>query len=124
MAESYLCITDASGGVNFNERTGKYEGKGFKSGRKYVLKKLKNSTFDGIEFGTWSWNKFGEKNEKLNLFGCKDIEILELLQCDTGGGQFYFNYGKLRFALSNMLGFYQSDPNDDTYLEVGSCSKI
>jgi hypothetical protein len=43
MAESYLCITDAAGGVRFNERNDKYEGTGFKEGRKYILKKLENS---------------------------------------------------------------------------------
>ena len=124
MAESYLCITDASGGVRFNERNDKYEGTGFKEGRKYILKKLRNSEEYVQEWANWSWNKFGEKNENINLTDCKYVEAIGLLKCDTSGGQLWFNYKKLRFALTEMFGFYGSDPNDDTYLEVGSCSKI
>jgi hypothetical protein len=116
MAEKYLCISDAAGGARFNEGINQYEGKVFKPGRKYILKKT--------EFGTWSWNKFGEKQEKLNLFDCGYIEALELLRCSTSGGELWFNYGKLRFGLTEIYGSYEPDSKSDTFLEVGTCSKI
>ena len=118
MAESYLCIAEAAGGIKFDENTYKPLGTSFEVTQKYIIKKTRDE---------WQVQKFGEKSifslsceARTNFIDCKNIM----------GGDFIISTNKLRYFMHSVAGW--SGPymvgdekyNHTPYVEVGSCSEI
>lgn len=118
MAEAYLCITEASGGVKYDSVTKKYSGTAFSNDSKYIIKK---------EEDQWTFSTFGKET---TIAFCKEAVYGEKpslgVGCDVWGGDFYFNFEGLRFYKTyDLLRYTFYDSEDSTpMIEVGFCSKI
>jgi len=118
MADSYLCISDAAGGAEYDAKTKQYKSTVFKTGLKYILKK---------EGDNWDFDEFGTEPKIISsLIDCKEDK--NSLMCNTFFGQFGFTYDELRYFQTYTFGFYPTTDTlgstDSPYIELGSCSKI
>lgn len=130
-AESYLCIAEASGGVKYNESTGKWRGVEFIADSKYVVKKENNK---------WVVNRFGSDFDLTYGQGCNGSElndadaIWDRLFCQTIGGQMQVDVKNLRYVKSYIVGYQDEDllkldlpielSIETPLVEVGDCSEI
>jgi len=124
-AESYICETEAAGGVKFNFQQKKYEGMAFKEGGKSLL------TFNKA-IKIWEWKDFGDKNPK-SYGGCKEAD--GFIECKIIGGEMQFSINTLRFYETYILPATMSTKNIDKdahkllegntpSIKVGSCAVI
>jgi hypothetical protein len=132
IAESYLCIAEAAGGVLYNQSTDKFNGTSFSTDSKYIVKKENNSK----ENNSWIINDFGGDFDLTLLEGCSDSRLndrkqsWDFLSCKTTGGRMQIDITNLKFIKTYTIGYqgkallekgiYVDTPN----IEVGSCSKI
>lgn len=104
-AKSYVCVTEASGGVK--KVDGKYVGTAFKSDSKYLLTDT-------------TWTDFEYPNVPTK---CKSAVNPEYIACE-GIVRVIFNKSNLRFRLTNSWGYVESEEifsNATPYIEVGTC---
>jgi len=120
VAESYLCIAEASGGVEYNKSQKKFQGTGFNTDAKYILKK------DGVK---WIFSRFGK--EPTELEECKEYSLeneVYWISCKIIAGRFHMNLKPLRFYRTYTAGYLPPKKNepvvDTPFIEVGSCSSI
>ena len=111
LAESYLCISEAAGGVAWEN--GNWVSGRFKAGEKYLLK------------GN-AWYKFGVKFPDVD--SCETVKAYgeTLKQCTGSYSHARFNKSTLRFSYFYLPGFTNGkDRDSDTpFVAVGTCSKI
>ena len=123
-AESYICETEASGGVKFNFTQNKYEGTVFRSDGKYVLTLNKSLSL-------WEWKEFGDKIAK--SMSCNDKD--NFVRCKLIGGEMGFSKSSLRFYETYTLPWAFDTRNVDKnsreilqgntpYIKVGICASI
>ena len=118
MAESYLCIGEAAGGVKFDEITGKALGTSFKTTDKYIIKK---------KYSEWQVNDFGGQS----TFSYQCNAEGNFIHCDTKElGRFIISTDRLRYINYSSTGWrgpmmIEGEKITTTpYIEVGSCSEI
>ena len=123
-AESYICESEAIGGVKFNSQQKKFEGSAFKAGNKNVL------TYNKIN-KIWEWKDFGEATA--SSIKCTESDFL--IECQLFGGEINFHKKNLRFYETYTAGALSSpkDANEKTkvffekntpLIAVGSCAII
>ena len=117
-AQSYLCIAEAAGGVEYNSATKKFNGMGFAIDSKHIIKKENNE---------WIYNKFGRKHYPWET--CKEHiykGIINGVTCQLLMGELYIAFQKLRYWTTYTPGFTveSAQEGNTPYIEVGSCSEI
>jgi hypothetical protein len=119
MGESYLCIAEAAGGVEYLPSQNKYEGKEFFTDSKIIFKK---------ELDKWTLSNFGEPpNLDAN---CSDKIVGEEITgvyCSVFGGDYILNFRKLRYRFIHYIGWFPyiiGKDIDTPVIEVGKCSSI
>lgn len=112
--ESYLCISEAIGGVAYDDTTRKWVGTKFTNTNEKILISKKNEVWKFKIFnGTYE-----EKCGKMNEYG--------IIRCDIIGGDFIFNKKTKRFIKTHINGYISGiDNNDNTpAVIIGSCSQL
>jgi hypothetical protein len=124
IAESYLCIGEAAGGVIFNENTSEASGTSFKPTGKLLFRKEGNG---------WVVTHFGQQeplSECENVKSYSDKNNVVALECNYPGGTVRFSFDNLRFINTYEAGWNGPEKygditfNDTPNIEVGRCSKI
>jgi len=130
-AGSFLCITEATGGVSYNKRQKQWEGSGFTADGKYIIKE---STFE-----TEKWKlevrKLGSPDGPENQpdFVCREgFSNSGLLECLGFLSRFNMTKDNLRFQIESGGGFLligsvdgMTDDNaGDGFIQIGKCSQI
>lgn len=130
--ETYLCITEAAGGVKFNSYKKQFEGTAFdvNTTEKILVQREDNNTWKAKDFGS----KFS------NYFNCKassEKGVATYVECKSIGGTFEISLQSLRFysiyyvpALVDTSK-YSTDKNirelfdhNTPSISVGSCSSL
>lgn len=112
--ESYLCISEAIGGVSYDANKKRWEGTKFTNSNEKSLLTKKN--------GTWKYKDFGSSAEsdcgKFNDFGA--------IRCNILFGEFIFNFKTKRFTKSYLVGYVNGDDNNENTpaVMIGSCSQL
>uniref|UniRef100_UPI0040483776 hypothetical protein n=1 Tax=Rheinheimera sp. TaxID=1869214 RepID=UPI0040483776 len=109
LAESYLCISEAAGGVYWEN--GKWSNAKFTTGQKYLFQD----------------NRWFEWGKKFALADCKKHPYMDdSVTCESFPYHIAFNKEKLRFSAYYLYGFVDGrDSNADTpAVEIGTCSKL
>ena len=96
LADTYLCISDAAGGAQYDSHSKKYKSVGFKVGSKHILKTGEEYRY--YEFGKDSFTTRDGQVKYNNLFRQVDSGIAECdetdeeLVCKLRDGYFRFNF--------------------------------
>lgn len=126
---SYLCVTDMANGFKFDAGSKTWQHARFTASSKYIVSRPK-------EKSSWSWVLREVGSQDIRGFCKSDINEVGNLFCDTGGGQFKFSKGTLRFINSHAMGYwhdqnplvenkYRSKEGADTpFIEIGKCSPL
>jgi len=121
IAESYLCLTEAVGGVHYNESQKIYKGQGFSNEYKWILKK------NGAK-----WEVFQHGNVYPHSTSCTErkIEDDNKISCEIPIAHFIMFTKKLRYVYiyygtwTGPIELNGKTYNDSSYIEVGSCTGI
>jgi len=131
LADTYLCISDASGGAKYDSYSKKYKSTGFTVGRKHILKTGEEYRY--YEFGNDSFTTRDGQVKYNNLFRQVDSGIAECdetgeeLVCKLRDGYFRFNYAQLRYVTVSHGGYFVDKRLAGVptpYIEIGACSNI
>jgi len=116
-AQSYLCITEASAGIDYDLPSDKPIGRAFARETKYILK---------FESGLWKVNFFGS-DYKMNECAYRGVYI----DCKDFAYNFTFESERKNFVMYSVLGAHGLYENEDgskfevnPMIEVGDCSEI
>lgn len=112
--DSYLCVSEAIGGIAYDSSTRKWEGTKFKNKNEKIILVKKNGVWKLKDFGSTFENDCGKMNE----FGT--------FRCDILFGEFLFNSKTKRFLKSYLVGYVSGeDNNNDTpAVMAGTCSPL
>ena len=117
MAEQYMCIPEASGGLGYDKTTKSWNVSSFDTGRNYIVnvKDKENPSYAA----TVSYI-----NETLPSYLCQEEPSVNALVCSSFLGQFNFSIGTLRYIESYMFGYVQGKDNkyNAPKVTVGTCS--
>ena len=116
-AQSYLCVTEASAGIDYDLPSDKPIGRVFAPDSKYILK---------FESGLWKVNFFGS-DYKINKCGYRGVYI----DCKDMAHNFTFDSERKNFVMYSVLGAHGLYKRNDgsefkltPMIEVGDCSEI
>ena len=121
IAESFLCMGEASGGVYFDEKTFEASGMAFKPTTKIIFKK---------EGSGWIVSSFGEQKPFSDCEIIKSGNEVAALECSYLQGTVRFSFDYLRFIHIYEGGWTGPEKlgdvifRDTPNVEVGKCSKI
>lgn len=112
--DSYLCISEAMGGVAYDSSTRKWEGTKFKNSNEKIILIKKN--------GVWKLKNFGSTFEK----DCGKMNEFGTFRCNILFGEFLFNSKTKRFLKSFVAGYVDGEDNNDNTPAVmaGTCSPL
>lgn len=114
LAESYLCITEAAGGVSMKNKS--WAGTAFIDGKKYLLKRNQS----GLD-----WYPFGARQDFSMLAGAGTcVSDQRRSTCTSEFYQLNFNSETLRFSFYLLWGYVDGDTTDTPFVEIGTCSRI
>ena len=129
LADTYLCISDASAGAVYDSYSKKFKSTGFTVGLKHILKTGEEYRYH--EFGNDSFTTRDGQVKYINLFRQVDsgiaecVETDEELVCKLRDGYFRFNFAQLRYVTVSHRGYFQKGHKGATpYMEIGACSNI
>ena len=124
MGESYLCISENAAGFKYNFNNKTYTSTTFKSGSKWIVKKVE---------GEWKAIPFGMKDDSFinGMTKCEQYHHeskLSELYCEMFTGHFNISIERLRFIHFAEGSWLKPDKKTDFYsdpaIEIGSCSSI
>jgi hypothetical protein len=112
IAESYLCISEAAGGVFYGN--GRWDDGKMSIGKKFLFK------------GN-AWYEFGSSNPQ--VIGCKKVEDRfsgSFVECQDEFYHIRFNKKNLRYSRFYLFGFVDGKDNagNTPHVEIGKCSRI
>jgi hypothetical protein len=112
--DSYLCISEASGGVAYNSNQNKWEGTKFKTENEKIILIKKNSQ--------WKLKEFGHSFEN----DCSEMSEYGILRCQISFGEFIFNSKTKRYLESYILGYIDGKDNNKNTpsVTIGKCSPL
>jgi hypothetical protein len=112
--ESYLCISEAIGGVAYDSSLNKWDGTKFSNNNHKIILKKKNGSWKYADFG----NNFEESCDKMNEYG--------IFRCNMILGEFIFNSKSKRFIKTYTAGYLSGQDNNDNtpYVMIGTCSPL
>ena len=117
MAEQYMCIPEASGGLSYDTKTKSWKASNFDTGRNYIviIKDKENPSYAAT---------VTYLNETLASYFCKEESSVNALVCSSFLGQFNFSKDTLRYVESYMFGYVQGKDNkyNAPKITVGTCS--
>ena len=125
---TYSCAAESSGGIFYNDQTKKWEGTGFRPLSKFVLRlKYVRTTTELDEYAV-TVTPDG-RNDALACTAYRtplvQIDELGFLVCWTKFYNYKFNLKAGRFVEAYLMGYINSDTNDDTpVVSGGVCTKI
>jgi hypothetical protein len=131
LADTYLCISDAAGGAQYDSNSKKYKSVGFKVGSKHILKTGDENRY--YEFGKDTFTTRDGQVKYNNLFrqiggGIAECdETGEELVCKLKDGYFRFNFAQLRYVTVSHSGYFVDRglaQYATPYIEIGACSNI
>ncbi|RKZ68882.1 MAG: hypothetical protein DRQ44_03765 [Gammaproteobacteria bacterium] len=117
MAEKYMCIPEASGGLGYDKKSNSWSVSKFDTGRNYIVNV---NDKDNPSYAA----TVTTLNETLPSYLCKEEPSVNALVCNSFLGQLNFSKGTLRFIESYMFGYVQGKDNkyNAPKVTVGSCS--
>ena len=117
IAEEYMCIPEASGGLGYDKNTKSWKASSFDTGRNYIVKI--NDKENPLYAATVTYI-----NETLPSYLCKEEPSVNALVCNSFLGQLNFSKATLRFTESYMFGYVQGKDNkyNAPKVTVGTCS--
>jgi hypothetical protein len=112
--ESYLCVSEASGGVAYEKNINKWKGTVFRTKNEKILITSKNNK--------WVMRKFESTIE----VDCNAPSNYGVMRCSDIFGTLIFNMVTRRYLSSYLAGYTDgSDNNDNTpNIEIGVCTKL
>lgn len=112
--DSYLCVSEAMGGIAYDSSTRKWEGAKFTNSNEKIILVKKNGVWKLRNFGSTFENECGKMNE----FGT--------FRCNILFGEFLFNSKTKRFLKSYVVGYVSGEDNNDNTPAVmaGVCSPL
>ena len=127
LADTYLCVSDASAGTKYDIYNDKYESVAFSSGRKNILKTGNENRF--YKFGKDTYETRAGEVKYKNLFSqvggkAECDETREELICKINDGYFRFHFAKLKYVTVSHSGYFTNTKNAVPNIEIGTCSKI
>lgn len=130
---TYLCITEAAGGVRFDSKQNKFVGSAFdiQNPKKILVKKENDGKWTVKDFGSDIDSVWGKCTER------KIKNSLTAISCEVMFGRFGFSLTNLRFyqtytipALASSSDYANDEKvrklfdSNTPEIEVGACSKI
>ncbi len=112
--DSYLCVSEASGGVAYDSNQKKWIGTKFRTENEKIILIKKDSQWKLKDFG------FSFEND------CGEISEYGTLRCNIAFGEFLFNSKTRRYLKSYTVGYVDGrDNNNDTpAVTIGKCSPL
>ena len=117
MAEKYMCIPEASGGLAYDKKSNSWSASKFDTGRNYIV------NVNDKEYPSYAAT-VTYPNETLPSYLCKEESSVNALVCNSFLGQLNFSMGTLRYIESYMFGYVQGKDNkyNAPKVTVGTCS--
>lgn len=118
VSETYLCISEAVGGISWNGR--EWRGVEFKAGDKYLIKPI--TLLNGTKSKKLGLHDFGSDT---SIASCEWSDNAEWLSC-RGLYTVLFNKKTNRFLAAYMEGYTggRDDNKDTPSIQAGTCSSI
>ena len=112
--ESYLCVSEASGGVAYDSSQKKWKGTKFSNPNDKIIISKKN--------GKWKMKDFGSKFED----DCGELTKSGSLGCSNVFGDLIFNLNTKRYMKSYFIGYIDGKDNIENTpsITIGTCSLI
>lgn len=126
--DSYFCVSEVAGGIEFNKATQKWRGTRFAATQKFILGKPTPTDSMLTPNSIWVVKEMGGMDYP--SFGCsKNIDEFGFLYCDGLTGAFRFNVRTRRFLMFHMIGYItgneQAEGGDDTpAVTAGTCTSF
>lgn len=141
-ATAYFCIEAASAGMSFNQNTMKWDSTRFQTGRKFILRKPKQTTIGG------ETNWFEDKNAKwvfanfddtLDVIACMDdFNDVGYLRCESVFVALTFSKETMRYQTISQYGYVLSkgkrkdksvpfslgEGSQSPSIHIGTCSPL
>lgn len=120
--ESWLCIVEASGGLEYDTKAQEWKSVTFNPGKRYVLR-----PFEGNEgFSDYSW-QVSEFGERLRFAKCEAFDSVGVLSCITNTGGFTFDKNQLTFRYVYLPGIFLPEKHkarNTPNISTGKCAQI
>lgn len=112
--DSYLCVSEASGSVFYNESQKKWEGTAFSTNNEKIILTKKN--------GKWKFKNFGYSFEN----DCGEMNEFGTFRCNIIFGEFLFNSKTKRYLKSYAVGYVDGNDNNNNTpaVTIGKCSPL
>jgi len=123
--QAYLCVSEHTTGFEIID--GNWQINNFKSGKKYIFKRVINKSKDNY---IWEWAKFGD--EHVGIYCTDGFSKYGNMKCERWGSTFLrFNNQSLRYMLNYNAGYVMGNKsvgtnleNTKPYMEIGTCTSI
>ena len=112
--ESYLCVSEASGGVSYDSSTQKWRGAVFRNDeKKFLITKKDNK---------WTMKEFGKSFET----DCTQPNEFGVMSCNKILGDFNFSTKTRRYLSTYIAGYIDGSNNNENTpnIQIGICSKL
>ena len=112
--EGYLCVSEAAGGVSFDQTQKKWKGTTFRNSNEKILIYKKNNQWTMKKFASTVENKCTSPNEYGFMF------------CDIFGGELKLSIKSGRYMSTYIVGYIDGKDNDENtpHIEIGVCTAL
>lgn len=117
-ADSYLCITEQSSGIAYNEKNKKWEPLIYGVGEKLIVKRSEKKNF--------KWKVVLHKNNEFWSLCKNDFNKYSAISCD-GFFDFRMNKKTMKFKAFNIDGYTEDSKfanKFNLYINIGKCSAL
>lgn len=138
---TYLCISDAAGGVKFDKTSKKWVAAKFKTGERYILTTKaggfqKNYSSELVQTYFVTWEPHGANyepymkacwttsNQLRKVNPALNFALDGFIECKQMSIDLKINVETLRFLSSYTYGFVDGSDVDTPVIEIGNCTKI